>query len=371
MAKRRGNGEGSIYQDRTGRWCALLTVGHNENGKRRRRYLYGATKAEVLEKLHATQADARTGLLVEPNRLTLGEFVRHWMKTSAEQRVRPTTLVTYRSLLDRNVVPYLSGTRLDKLQHVHLDAWHAQMERNGASMRTRRSAHVLLGTILRRAVKLGLIARNPLDRVDKPRVPEVEIQAFTPDQVRVLLDAARGHRLEALFVLAVTTGARQGELFGLEWRDVDLDAGMLTIQRTLLEAACKLSVGEPKTRKSRRSLNLPVQAVEALRTHRSRLPAVPHPTMRIFTDTEGRPLRKSNFIRRDWHPLLAKADLSYLKFHSLRHSHVTMLLAAGGNLKAVSERVGHSRTSMTSDVYAHAVQGMQQELADKLDQLIG
>ncbi len=116
-------------------------------------------------------------------------------------------------------------------------------------------------------------------------------------------------------------------------------------------------------------MDLPAYAVQALRRHRTRSGAIPHPATLLFTDTEAHPLRKSNFTRRTWHPLLKKAKLPKVKFHSLRHSHITTLLATGGNLKAVSERVGHSCTSMTADVYAHAVEGMQGELAAKLDQL--
>lgn len=371
MAKRRGNGEGSIFQKPDGSWCAVFTVGHNENGKRKRRYVYGRTKGEILQKLDQARSDARSGLAVEPSRLTVGEFIDNWMTTSAEQRLRPTTRVTYDSLIKKHLKPHLGGVRLSHLDHLKLEAWQAALTRGKVSVRTRRSAFVLLGTILKRGVRLGLIARNPLERVEKPRPEAVEIQVLSPDQVRKLLEKAKGHRHEALFVLAVTTGARQGELFGLEWRDVDLDAGVLTIQRTLIEAAGKISVGPPKTKSSRRSVELPANAVEALRAHRRRQPATPHPTARIFLDTEGKPLRKSNFIRREWHPLLEKAELPKVKFHSLRHTHVTILLAAGGNLRAVSERVGHSRTSTTSDVYAHSVQGMQRELVEKLDRVFG
>jgi len=370
MTKRRGNGEGAVYEA-NGRWCAALTVGHDGNGKRKRRYLYAETKKALLEKIDATRSDARMGLLVEPIRQTVGEYLKHWMQTSAAQRVRPTTLYTYEGLAAKHITPHIGGTRLDKLSHMHLEAWNATLERLGVSAHTRRAAHVLLGTVLRKAVRSRILARNPMDQVDKPRVAKKEVAVLSPADVRKLLETARGHRLEALFVLAVSTGARQGELFGLEWRDFDAEAGALSIQRTLIEVDGRITIGEPKTSKSRRSLDLPAYAVEALRAHRQRQPATPHPTARIFSDTEGQPLRKSNFIRRDWHPLLERAELRRTKFHALRHTHVTMLLAAGGNLKAVSERVGHSRTSMTSDVYTHAVQGQQRELADTLERMFG
>ena len=371
MAKRRGNGEGSTYRKKDGTWCAVLPVGYDENGKRKRRYLYGRTKGEVLEKLNGLRSDVRAGTVPQPGRVTVREYVENWLENVASSRVRSTTLSTYLSIAKCHIVPHLGGNRLSQLAPVHLQAWHATMAKAGVPARQRQAAHVLLKTILQHAMKLGLIPRNPLDVIDKPRVERKELQVLTPDEIRKLLKVAEGHRLEVLIVLALATGARQGELFGLQWRDVDLERGVLTIQRTLIEVRGHLEFGEPKTGKSRRRVDLPNYAVRALRTLRASQQATPHPTMLIFTDTEGKPLRKSNFTRRVWRPLLAKAELPRVKFHSLRHSHVTALLAAGGNMKAVSERVGHSRTSMTADVYAHAVEGMQRELADTLDRLFG
>ena len=371
MAKRRGNGEGSIYRRKDGKWCAVLTIGHDQNGKRKRRYLYGRTKAEVLEKIHALRGDQRAGLVVEASRVRVGEFAQNWLENVARLRVRITTLSTYETQVRLHIVPHLGGIRLNQLTPLHLQAWQATLERIRVSPRQRQSTHVLLKTILGRALKLGLIARNPMDAIEKPRVARKEIQMLTPDQIRSLLATAKGHRLEALAILAIATGARQGELFGLQWKDIDLDAGTVTIQRTLIEARGKLEFGEPKTARSRRRIDLPGYAVTALRAHRGRQTATPHPTVLVFTDTEGNPLRKSNFTRRVWHRWLKSAELPRVKFHSLRHSHITALLADGGNLKAVAERVGHSRTSMTADVYAHAVEGMQQELAARLDRLFG
>jgi integrase len=143
------------------------------------------------------------------------------------------------------------------------------------------------------------------------------------------------------------------------------------VQRTLIETSGRHTFGEPKTTRSRRRIDLPSYAVRALKAHHSRQPATPHPATLVFTDTLGKPIRRSNFIRRVWHPLLEAAKLPKVKFHSLRHSHVTTLLAEGAPLAAVSERVGHSRASMTTDVYSHTVEGMQRELADRLDRLHG
>ncbi len=369
--KRRGNGEGSIYRRSDGKWCATLAIGYDQNGKRKRRYLYGRTKAEVLDKLGELKSDVRASTVSEPNRITVGEYCVNWLDTVAKSSVRVTTLSTYRSILRNHIVPHIGGNRLSQLAPLHLQAWHTALQGAEVSAHQRRAAHVLLKTILRHALRLNLIPRNPLDVIDKPRVPRKEQQILSLHEIHQLLKAVDGHRLESLFVLAIASGARQGELFGLQWRDIDLERGVLSIQRTLIEARGHLEFGEPKTSHGRRRMDLPDSAVRTLRALRRRLPAIPHPTMLIFTDTEGNPLRKSNFTRRVWHPLLHDAGLPPVTFHSLRHSHITMLLAAGGNLKAVSERVGHSRTSMTADVYAHAVEGMQAELASTLDQLLG
>ena len=371
MAKRRGNNEGSIYRKKDGTWCAVLTVGYDGNGRRKRRYLYARTKGEVLEELNKLRSDVLNGNVFQPNKFTLKEYTKHWMDNVAKPKVRPTTYSTYQSILDNHITPHIGGCRLGRMATLELDWWHATLIEKGVSARQREAAHVLLRTILQHAFKRDLIGRNPLDKIDKPRVSKAELQVLSPIEIRKVLEKAEGHRLEALIVLAVATGARQGELFGCQWRDIDLDRGVLTVQRALIEARGKLEFGEPKTGRSRRRVDLPAHAVRALKTHRARQKATPHPMALVFTDTRGRPLRKSNFIRRVWHDLLDKAEVRRVRFHSLRHSHVTTLLAAGGNLKAVSERVGHSRTSMTADTYAHSVEGMQKQLTEKLDRIYG
>ncbi len=237
MAKRRGNGEGSIYRRKDGTWCALLTVGYDANGRRKRRYLYARSKAEVLEKLDELRGDVRKGTVTEPNRINVREYAEHWLDNVARSRVRVTTLSTYRTLVKKHIVPHLGGVQLRGLTPIHLQAWHTNLTENAVSAHQREAAHVLLKTILGHALRLGLIVRNPMDVIDKPRVPHKEFQILSPKEVRRLLKAARGYRLEALIVLAVATGARQGELFGLQWRDVDFDGRALTIQRTLIEGA--------------------------------------------------------------------------------------------------------------------------------------
>src|SRR5205807_7025156 len=193
---------------------------------------------------------------------------------------------------------------------------------------------------------------------------------LAPGQVIRLLEAAKGDRLEALYVLAVTTGLRQGELLGLHWDDIDLAGTALRVRHTLHELNGRLWIGEPKTRRARRQVDLPAIAVVALRNHRERMMIEGHPDELVFCDTRGGPLRKSNLVRRSFLPLLKRAGLPTIRFHDLRHTAATLLLAQGVHPKIVQERLGHSQISLTLDTYSHVLPGMGREAASKLDALL-
>ena len=210
-------------------------------------------------------------------------------------------------------------------------------------------------------------------------------------QVRLLLAEAKGDRLEALYVLAVSTGMRQGELLGLQWEDIDLDRGTVQIRHQLHELAGQHALVEPKTAKSRRRVDLPALAVVALMEHRERMRTQGFSVGEgyVFTDTKGGPLRKSNLLRRSFVPLLDLRNtrealrtqdvaedalpkpLPRIRFHDLRHTAATLHLASGTHPKVVQEMLGHSTISMTLDTYSHTVPSMQREAAATMDRLLG
>ena len=235
----------------------------------------------------------------------------------------------------------------------------------------RQHVHALLHRALGQAVRLKLIRENPVAVVDRPRARRREIRSLTADEVRALLRAAEGDRLEALYVVAVTTGLRQGEIFALKWKDIDTRRRVLSVRRTLLDAGGHREVADPKTASGRRRVDLPDRTVEALRAHRGRLKVTPHPEAWVFTDTRGGPLRRSNLLRRDWAPLLARAGLAGVRFHDLRHTCASLLLAAGVHPKVVQERLGHATVGITLDTYSHVVGSLQREAADRIDELLG
>jgi integrase len=215
--------------------------------------------------------------------------------------------------------------------------------------------------------------------VRPPKVARAEPRVLSPEEARRLLDAARGDPLEALWVLALTTGVRQGELLGLKWSDIDLDGGRLHVRRTAYRLRGRGWVeAEPKSQTARRSVALTPLAVDALRRHKARqraqrLRAGPLWEDRdlVFANAVGGYLEPQNLLRRAFWPLLQKAGLSRLRFHDLRHSAATLLLAQGVHPKVVQELLGHSSISLTLDTYSHTVPDLQAEAAARLERLLG
>jgi integrase len=224
---------------------------------------------------------------------------------------------------------------------------------------------------MRRAEHKGYVPRNVCRAVVRPRVQRKPFAVLTAEQAQALLDAAKGDRLYARYVLALTTGMRQGELLGLRWRDVDLDAATVAVQRSVSEVNGKLHHNEPKTTSGRRSIALSALAVQALRSHRAAMLAEGYtaPDRPVFCDTVGGWMRKQNLVRRSFKPLLTAAKLPTIRFHDLRHSAATLLLAENVHPKIVQERLGHSTIAVTLDTYSHVSPSMQRAAADKLDSI--
>jgi integrase len=369
--KRRGRGEGSISQRPDGLWHARISLGYDRNGHRKRRHIYGKTKQEVQAKLRKLQAEVDGGTLMEPSRQTVADFLARWLEEVARPTIRPTSYLSYEGVIRLHIGQHLGGIGLGKLTPPQVQGLYAAMEKAGASPRLRQLTHAVLPRALKQAVRWNLIPRNPCDAVEPPRVGRKEMKAYTPEQVQQLLKAAEGHRLEALFLLAVTGGLRQGELFGLHWPDIDLEGDSVSVQRTLEELRGRFRLAEPKSAKIRRQVQLPRVAVGALRRHRARMEAEGRLEGPVFCDTHGGWLRKSNFLRQVFKPLLRRAGLPEVRFHDLRHTHATLLLAQGVHPKVVQERLGHSQISLTMDTYSQVLPTIQKEAAAKLDGLFG
>jgi integrase len=371
--QKRGNGEGSITQRGDGRWMARITL---ENGTRK--CYYGKTRDEVKRKLTRGLHDQQEGLPVVAERQTVAQYFVWWLEALKRPRLRPRTYQRYEALIRLHIAPHIGGVTLARLTPQHLTSLYSQLLAAGQSRRSVEFAHILVHGGLKQAVRLQLIGRNPADAVDAPRGERKEMRALSADEARRLLDAARGDRLEAFYVLALTTGMRLGELLGLHWRDVDLDAGQLQVRTSLQRYGGQWLFAEPKTARSRRRITLPAVTVAALRAHRARQLAEIQQAGSawvsydlVFCGALGQPLHGTNLGWMRFHPLLKRAGLPRMRLHDLRHSTATILLAGNVHPKVVQELLGHSAITLTLDIYSHVLSNMQEQVAAHMDNVLG
>lgn len=369
--KKRGHGEGSIFQRANGRWTAAITVGTNGDGKRIRKWVSGKTKKEVTDELTKLQGQKLNGTLVDSGRMTVGDLIDKWLETSSRPNTEPNTHARYDSIARLHVKPAIGSVKLSKLNPLHVQTMLSTMETESVGERTRGHVYAVLRRALNVGVRWGLVVRNVCDAVDPPKQTRAKIMTLTEDQVSKLLAATDGTRWNALFVLALATALRQGELFASKWEDIDLDAGVLSVRHSLEELKGKHRVKEPKSKSGRRQVTIPAGAIAALRAHKLiQESECLGASGLVFCATEGGFIRKSNFERRVWNKFREKAGIpATITFHDLRHTSATILLAAGVHPKIVQERLGHSSIQLTMDTYSHVLPTMQQDAATKLNHI--
>ncbi len=373
MAKRRGNNEGSIYKRSDARWCATITV---ERGKRKA--FYGATRAEVSRKLTAALKARADGLPTVGERQTTGCYLTDWL-ASVKPSLRPSTFTSYEGNICNHVLPRIGSGALARLTPQHLQRVYAECLAGGLSPTTVRHIHAVIHKALDQATRWGLVPRNVASLIRSPRPRRHEMATLSPEQVRAFIGAARGDRFEALYVLAVTTGMRRGELLALRWRDVNLDAGTLQVRASVQRTRDGgLTFSEPKTSRSRRQISLTKAAIAALQRHRPaqaaerlRMGAAWEDLDLVFSNECGRPVEGSNLLRRSFFPLLKRAGAPRVRFHDLRHTAATLMLGQSIHPKVVAEMLGHSQISTTLDLYSHVTPTMQRQATDALDAVLG
>jgi integrase len=263
---RRANGEGSIYQRQDGRWTAALSLPDG-----RRRVLYGATAAEARDKLLTARASVASGLPLPKERLTLGAWLEAWLTSIAPASVRASTLATYAGYLTKRVLPHrVARLGLVRVGPNDLDGLFRDLRDAGLSPRTIEQIRAIIRHALNVAMKRGLVARNAVTLTDPPRVERREPPALSPEAARSLLDALVGEPRYPLYVVALATGLRLGELLGLRWEDLDLEAGILHVRQAVSRLGGVTRIVPPKTQRSRRQIQVPDSAVAVLSAHRLR-----------------------------------------------------------------------------------------------------
>jgi len=385
--RRRGNNEGSIYQMQDGRWRAAVTAGRNVYGKPQRKVFTAATRHEVKDQLTDALKDLRLGIPIVTEKQTIAQFLTRWLEQSAKPKVRPKTLRTYSDFVKNHISPAIGEIALGKLSPQKVREFlNAKLEA-GLSPRTVKHLLVTLRSALAVAVKDGQIPRNVAGLVDPPRARRPDVQAFSPEQARAFLDAVQGSRFEAAFTAAVAVGLRQGEILGLRWDDVDLETGLLSVRGALQRVDKKLVRVEPKSTTSRRTIQLPTVCVASLARHRVNQDlarkwagALWHETGYVFTTGIGTPVDQRNLLRTYYaitRPKPKQKDekppqlpFPPIRFHDLRHSAATLLLAQGVSPRYITELLGHSQVSFTMQTYAHILPEVQKQVATKMDEIL-
>jgi integrase len=381
---------GTVTQKvKDGPWYVKIELGRDPvTGKRRQKWHSGyrtqkAAEADLTKLLRQLQ----TGEYVEPSHLTLGEYLRKWLKDYASQAVSGKTFERYQQIVENAIVPALGSIPLPRIQPLQIQNFYTtQMESGrkkpakaegspkGLMAQTVLHYHRLLRKSLAQAVRWNLLAANPADRVEPPKVRAKEVQAIDEVRSAWLIELAQGSRCYLAIVLAIYTGMRRGEILALQWQDVDLEGGYLRINRAVEQTKAKgIVFKEPKSRKGRRVVSLPAKVVEDLRaqmaaqSERKELLGAAYAAGDLVCCCEDGTVWKPAAFDSCYRQLLKRRKLDGPTFHALRHSHASHLLRSGVDAKVISERLGHSKVAFTMDQYVHLLPGMQEEAANRIE----
>ncbi len=399
--RKRGNSEGSIYRMSDGRWRAAVTTGKDAAGKPKRKVFTAATRHDVAEELKKALRDQQRGINIDPQKRTLGDFLKSWL-AEIKRDVAPSTYVSYEGAVRIHIAPALGDILLTKLQVEHIQQFkqakldglikrgpgvkrptkdNPEVEGRHLSARTVQYLLLILRMALNEACKLDLVHRNVAELVDFPKSQAAEIRPYDPEEAKAFLIATKGHRLGALFSAAMALGLRKGEALALKWSAIDLERGTLAVRLTLQrvkmpgEKKGHLILKEPK-RSSRRTLNLPQVIVSELLAWRAvqekerELAGTRwRDTDFVFTTKIGTPIEPRN-VERAFAEILKAAGLPRVRIHDLRHTAATLLLAQGVHPRVVMELLGHSQIAITMNIYSHVVPALRKDAADQMEAIL-
>ena len=376
--KIRGRNEGTIRKRADGRWEGRINLGWVD-GKRVRKSVYAASREEAAQLLSEFSTQRDQGLPVPHGHDTVADFLMRWLE-QVRPSVRPRTWEMYELYIRKHAIPGLKSLRLSALRPEHVRKLLAAKLKAGASPRSVTHLRTVLHTALQQAVDDKLLAWNPVSSaVKRPAAKDYKYTHLEIAEARAFLEAAKGSRFEAAFTVALSLGLRRGEIMGLRWSDIDLDSQTLRVEQTIAHLHAKVAgkagyyVGEPKTKRSRRTLALPDALIPMLRRQRvqqaeTRLASGTSWQDRglVFTNRNGGPV-DPGAMHEDFKVVLRRAGLPNMRLHDLRHSAASLLLAQGVALRTIMELLGHSTIALTANTYGHSSREMVADAAAKMD----
>lgn len=377
-----------VRTDKSGKertlWYVIVDLGVDHGGRRQQKW-HGSfrtrreaevARAKLVDELHS-------GTYVSPTRTTLSDWaIDSWLPMMAT-RIKPSTLHSYRRNLEIHVLPVLGGKPLQQITPVMLNTLYANLasptsDRNELSAKTISYIHTIVHKALSDAVDVEVLQRNPAERAKPPRPSRRStsgVNSWTPDELAAFLTAASLDRLSAIWRLSAMTGMRRGEVLGLRWSDVDLNAARLSVQHAVVAVGYEMIESTPKSHRAR-VIDLDRETVAQLRAHRRRQDGERSEWGSdyvardlVVAKENGEPIHPHTFSQ-SFERLLEKHGLRRIRLHDLRHTHATLALKAGVPVKVISERLGHESPAFTLKQYAHVLPGMQAEAAAQFAAMI-
>jgi integrase len=360
IERRRGRGDGSVFQRaQDGLWVGQIDLGW-VGGKRKRKTVTAKTRKDVLAKMRAARREVESGVVT--GEATVEQWLRKWLDDIAPQKVRERTLQGYRGYVDHWLIPELGRVRLDKLQPDHVRMLHQRMAEAGLADATRRQAHMILRRALVVAEREGKILRNPAALVDPPPVGKGHHGYHDAEETRAVIRAALATgdlQHTARIMLAYCAGLRQGEALGLDWRDVDLDVGVVFVHQALARIKGKgLQLGPVKSDASRRFVPLIAPLVETLRALRAQTGGVGL----VFGGAGPTDPRRD---WQEWKDALKAAGVKDIPLHGARASCASLLRDMGFSERVIADILGHAQVSTTQ---AHYIRSNDVQRRDALEQ---
>ena len=341
-------------------------------GTRQRWEVVGRNRHVAERRLADVMAGIHAGTFREPTQTLFQDFAERWLTQYAEGAVKLSTLRTYRWLISKHLNPAFGLSRLTDLAAEHVQRFMAEKLKSGLSPKTVRHLLVVLKHMLKHAKRWGYVRQNPTEDVEAPRVESREMDCLTPEELRRLLQAA-DEPYRTLFMCAALTGMRRGELMGLRWGDVDWHQGRIYVRQTLFKQT-RREAGQgavpwlfltPKSRTSKRAIVMSPALKDALELHRLTCPASPHDL--VFCQSTGAPMDAELMVRREFLPALVRAGLRHIRFHDLRHTYASLLIAQGAHVRFIQDQLGHAAVTTSLNTYGHLLPGSQADVGTKLD----
>jgi len=380
------NTSGNITRRGKSSWRIKYDIGRDPvTGERQTRYItVRGTKKDAQRELTRILHEIDLGAHVDATKESVGEYLERWLRDYAKGEVAPKTFERYSEIVTKHLKPALGAIVLKDLKPLQIQGYYSKAlesgrlnGKGGLSPRTVHHYHRILSEALKKAVQWRMLAINPAEAVTPPKPEQTEIEILNNDELARLLQEARPTRSFPAILLAATTGMRRGEVLAVRWRDIDLDAAVLTVNQAVEETRAGLRLKSPKTKRSRRNITLPALTVDALRRHRllqleerMKLGLGRDHAGLVFTDLEGGLVRPRN-LTKEFGRIVKRTGLRPVTFHGLRHTHITTLLGDGVNAKVVSERAGHASVAITLDIYGHVIPNMQADAAARVDTALG